>query len=79
MLCDHYASSTNSRLFVLIREIYNRYYERMVFTMKIDATKIIALAGTGLTIAATIVGKISEDKQLKETVAKEVAKQLAKK
>ena len=47
--------------------------------MKFDATKLVALAGTALTIAATIVGKISEDKQLKETVAKEVSKQLENK
>lgn len=44
--------------------------------MKFDATKLIAIGGTLLTFAATIVGKISEDKQLKDTVAKEVAKQL---
>ena len=44
--------------------------------MKFDATKLIAIGGTLLTLAATIVGKISEDKQLKDTVAKEVAKQL---
>ena len=44
--------------------------------MKFDTTKLIAIGGTLLTLAATIVGKISEDKQLKDTVAKEVAKQL---
>lgn len=44
--------------------------------MKFDATKLIALAGTLLTLAATVVGKISEDKTMKEEIAKEVAKQL---
>ena len=47
--------------------------------MTFDATKIIAVAGTLLTLASTVVGKVAEDKQLKETVSKEVAKQLQKK
>ena len=50
-----------------------------VISMKFDASKLIALGGTLLTLAATIVGKISEEKQLKEEVAKEVAKQLSNK
>ena len=46
--------------------------------MIIDASKLIAIGGTVLTLAATVVGKISDDKRLKEEVAKEVAKQLKK-
>ena len=44
--------------------------------MKFDATKLVAIAGTALTVAATIVGQIAGDKQRREDVAKEVAKQL---
>ena len=46
--------------------------------MIIDASKLIAIGGTVLTLAATVVGKISDDKRLQEEVAKEVAKQLKK-
>ena len=46
--------------------------------MIIDASKLIAIGGTVLTLAATVVGKISDEKRLKEEVAKEVAKQLKK-
>ena len=46
--------------------------------MIIDTSKLIAIGGTLLTLAATVVGKISDDKRLQEEVAKEVAKQLKK-
>lgn len=46
--------------------------------MKFDTSKLIAIGGTLLTLAATVVGKISDDKRLQEEVAKEVAKQLKK-
>ena len=44
--------------------------------MKFDATKLFAIAGMALTVAAAIVGQIAGDKQRKEDVAEEVAKQL---
>ena len=46
--------------------------------MNFDTSKLIAIGGTILTLAVTVVGKISDDKKLKEEVAKEVAKQLKK-
>ena len=49
-----------------------------VISMNFDTSKLIAIGGTILTLAATVVGKISDDKRLQEEVAKEVAKQLKK-
>ena len=49
-----------------------------VISMNFDTSKLIAIGGTILTLAATVVGKISDDKKLKDEVAKEVAKQLKK-
>lgn len=49
-----------------------------VISMNFDASKLIAIGGTLLTLAATVVSKISDDKRLQEEVAKEVAKQLKK-
>ena len=46
--------------------------------MNFDTSKLIAIGVTLLTLAATVVGKISDDKRLQEEVAKEVAKQLKK-
>ena len=46
--------------------------------MNFDTSKLIAIGGTILTLTATVVGKISDDKRLQEEVAKEVAKQLKK-
>ena len=46
--------------------------------MIIDTSKLIAIGGTVLTLAATVVGKISDDRKLEEVVKKEVAKQLKK-
>ena len=49
-----------------------------VISMIFDTSKLIAIGGTILTLAATALTKVSDDKKLKEEVAKEVAKQLKK-
>lgn len=43
----------------------------------IDAVKILGLVGTGLGIVATVLGNYSQEKEMKKTVAEEVAKALA--
>ena len=44
---------------------------------KIDATTLLSIGATVLTIAATLVGQKSNDKQMQKAVQEEVAKALA--
>ena len=46
---------------------------------KIDAVKVLGLLGTGLGLAATLLSNYSAEKEMKKTVAEEVAKALAQK
>lgn len=43
----------------------------------IDAVKILGIIGTGLGVVATVLGNYSQEKEMKKTVAEEVAKALA--
>lgn len=47
--------------------------------ISIDTVKLIGLVGTGLGIAATLLGNYSQGKELQKTVEEEVAKALSNK